>query len=148
CNELLNVSNEAQLFVTLFCAIIDVEQDCMHYVNAGHNPSLLCMPDTEPTYLSSPRNPLVGIVPGLAFAVGSCAFPPGSACVLYTDGVTEAENTAGALFSDDALRSIVGRHALRDVNYCVDAIVAAVDDFAGTHPQADDITLLAIQRTR
>jgi phosphoserine phosphatase RsbU/P len=147
CNELLNESNEAQLFVTLFCAIFDVERDRMYYVNAGHNPPLLRLPGSEPVLLSQPRNPLVGIVPSLQFAVGTCAFPPGSLCVLYTDGVTEAENSAGALFSDAALHSIVRREELADVDSCVDAIIAAVDEFAGEHPQADDITLVAIQRT-
>lgn len=147
CNELLNESNEAQLFVTLFCAIIDVERGRMFFVNAGHNPPLLRAPGAEPIFVREPRNPIAGIVPGLKFVVGSCAFTPGSLCVLYTDGVTEAENSAGALFSDGTLREIVGRSAIGDVDTCVDTIIAAVDGFAGDHPQADDITLLAIQST-
>jgi phosphoserine phosphatase RsbU/P len=95
--------------------------------------------------LRAPRNPLVGIVPGLEFTAGSCKFPPRCLCVFFTDGVTEAEDATGALFSEDALRSIVCRHETGGVD-CVDTIVAAVDRFAGAYPQADDITLLAIRR--
>jgi serine phosphatase RsbU (regulator of sigma subunit)/anti-sigma regulatory factor (Ser/Thr protein kinase) len=146
CNEILNESNEAQLFATLFCAIIDVERDSMCYVNAGHSPALLRAPSGETTLLSEPRNPLVGIVPGLEFSVGRCDFRPGSLCVLYTDGVTEAENSAGALFSDGALHAIVSRAEVVEFDRCVDSIVAAVDGFAEGQPQADDITLLAIRR--
>ena len=147
CNDLLNESNEAQLFVTLFCAIIDVERDRMHFVNAGHNPPLLRTAGAQPIFLREPRNPIAGIVPGLRFTVGSCAFAPGSLCVLYTDGITEAENSAGALFSDGTLREIVAREAIEDVHTCVETVISAVDGFAGDHPQADDITLLAIRRT-
>ena len=148
CNDLLNESNEAQLFVTLFCAIIDTERNRMHYVNAGHNPPLLRVSGADPVFLREPRNPISGIVPGLKFTVGNCAFEPGSLCVLYTDGITEAENSSGALFSDAALREIVARPSIGDVHACVETVIAAVDGFAGEHPQADDITLLAIQRTR
>ena len=147
CNDLLNESNEAQLFVTLFCAIIDIEQNRMYFVNAGHNPPLLRASGAEPVFLREPRNPIAGIVPGLKYTVGSCAFEPGSLCVLYTDGITEAENSAGALFSDTALRELIARRSVSDVDACVDTVIAAVDGFAGEHPQADDITMLAIQRT-
>jgi len=147
CNDLLNESNEAQLFVTLFCAIVDIEQNRMYFVNAGHNPPLLRVSGAEPVFLREPRNPIAGIVPGLKFTVGHCAFAPGSLCVLYTDGITEAENSAGALFSDAALRELIAGQAVSDVHTCVDTVIAAVDGFAGEHPQADDITMLAIQRT-
>lgn len=118
----------------------------MYFVNGGHNPALLRVPGADPVFLRAPRNPLVGIVPGLEYSVGSHAFPPGSLCVLYTDGVTEAENGAGAMFGDDALRDIVGQHGITDADSCVDKIVAAVDEFATGQPQADDITVLAVYR--
>jgi phosphoserine phosphatase RsbU/P len=146
CNELLSAANDAQQFVTLFCAIVDVTDGLMYFVNAGHNPPLLRVPGADPVFLRTPRNPLAGIVPGLEYAVGSHAFPPGSLCVLYTDGVTEAENGAGAMFGDDALLDIVARHGITDADSCVDKIVAAVDEFAAGQPQADDITVLAVYR--
>ena len=146
CNDLLIETNEAQQFVTLFCAIFDSAAGQMHYVNAGHNPPLLRSASGETCFLREPRNPLAGIVPQLTYSAGSCEFPPGSLCLLYTDGVTEAENSAGELFGDDALLAIVGGPNSGDPQRCVDSVVAAVDAFAANHPQTDDITLLAIHR--
>ncbi|TAN49982.1 MAG: cyclic nucleotide-binding domain-containing protein [Methylococcaceae bacterium] len=145
-NNVLNEANEAQQFVTLFCAIVDLEQNHLHFVNAGHNPPLLCLPGAAPVFLEGPRNPLVGLVPGLKYAVGSSAFVPGSLLLLYTDGVTEAEAEDGALFGDDALHRLLTHEAVASADACVERIVAAVDAFAAGHPQSDDITLLAIHR--
>ena len=146
CNALLSKGNEAQQFVTLFCAIFDPHRDRMFYVNAGHNPPLLRRPSGEAVFLREPRNPLAGIVPALEFSTGSCEFPCGSLCLLYTDGITEAENGAGELFGDEALVALLRRAEIDAPKDCVEAIVNAVDAFAAGHPQADDITLLAIQR--
>jgi serine phosphatase RsbU (regulator of sigma subunit) len=144
CNDILNESNEAQLFVTLFCAIVDPDAGTIDYVNAGHNPPLLRVPGAGPVLVEHPRNALVGIMPGLSYRVGRCDFPRGSLFVMYTDGVTEAENAAGGMFSDEALAEIVARASVVDAETCVDTVSAAVDAFAGTHPQSDDITLLAL----
>lgn len=146
CNDLLSEANDAQQFVTLFCAIVDITEGRMYFVNAGHNPALLRVPGADPIFLRTPRNPLAGIFPGLEYSVGSHAFPPGSLCVLYTDGVTEADNRAGALFGDDTLRGIVAQHGITDADSCVDKIIAAVDEFSADQPQADDITVLAVYR--
>lgn len=146
CNDLLNESNEAQQFVTLFCAIVDVEEGRIVFVNAGHNPPLLRLPGEPPVFLREPRNPIAGIVPDIKYGAGHCDFPPGSLLLLYTDGVTEAENKAGEFFSDAALLALVGGNDIVNVDACIDTIIAAVDGFAGDHPQADDITLLAVQR--
>ena len=146
-NRYLAENTPANRFVTLFATELDPASGILRYINAGHNPPLLRTAGAQPIFLREPRNPIAGIVPGLRYTVGSCAFAPGSLCVLYTDGITEAENSAGALFSDGTLREIVARDAIDDVHTCVETVISAVDGFAGDHPQADDITLLAIRRT-
>ncbi|WP_054774271.1 PP2C family protein-serine/threonine phosphatase, partial [Methylogaea oryzae] len=147
-NDLLSQSNEAEQFVTLFCAIVDLKQNRLHYVNVGHNPPLLQPPDAAPVFIEEPRNPLAGLFPGLQYKVGERDFPAGSLLLLYTDGVTEAEAADGGIFGDDTLRHLLAGIAAHDTDACVERIVAAVDAFAGDHPQSDDITLLAIRRPR
>uniref|UniRef100_UPI000AE6CD4C PP2C family protein-serine/threonine phosphatase n=1 Tax=Methylogaea oryzae TaxID=1295382 RepID=UPI000AE6CD4C len=115
-NELLCDSNEAQQFVTLFCAIVDLPQGRLHYVNAGHNPPLLRLPNAAPAFIEGPRNPLVGLVPGLSYAVDSCDFPAGSLLLLYTDGVTEAECADGGLFSDETLHRLLADNNAADAD--------------------------------
>ena len=146
CNDLLNQANEAQQFVTLFCAIVDVPGERLHFVNGGHNRPLLVVPAAAPRFVEGPRNPIVGMVPGLRFTAGHCAFPPGSLLLLYTDGVTEADRADGCLFGDETLLHLLTDFATGTAEACVDCVVAAVDAFASGHPQADDITLLAVRR--
>lgn len=147
CNDLLIQSNEAQQFVTLFCAIVDPAARTMHYVIAGHCPPVVRLPDHPSYFLKTPRNPLVGIVPDLAFSVGSLDMPVGTLVVLYTDGVTEAECASGALFDEAPLLATIDQLVDANVDECVDRIVAAVDGFSAGHPQSDDITLLAFTLT-
>lgn len=144
CNDLLSESNEAQQFVTLFCAIVDLAQDRLHFVNVGHNPPLLRLPGAEPLFMPGPRNPLAGLFPGLAYTAGRHDFPVGSLLLLYTDGITEAETAGGEQFGDEALQRLLRDET--DAGACVERIIAAVDAFAAGHAQSDDITLLAIQR--
>ncbi len=147
CNDLLSQTNEAQQFVTLFCAIIDVRAGCIHHVNAGHNRPLLLLPDTPPMFLAGPRNPIAGMVPGLKYSAGRDEFPPGSLLLMYTDGITEADAGGGNLFGDDALLALMeGGGAASSVDACIERVIAAVDAFAAAEPQSDDITLLAVRR--
>lgn len=144
-NDQLAVSNQAQLFVSVFCAILDIESGFLHYVNIGHNAPLIELPGTAPVFLEQPRNPIAGMVPDLVFRVGRIAFPRGSRLLLYTDGVTEAEAVDGTQFGEEAMQQLLAGHR-SDAAGTVQGIVAAVDNFAGAQPQSDDITLLLIRR--
>lgn len=144
-NDQLALSNEAQLFVSVFCAILDLDSNLLHYVNIGHNAPLVELPGAAPEFLEQPRNPIAGMVPDLVFRAGKIAFPRGSRLLLYTDGVTEAEAVGGAQFGEAAMqRSLVDPRP--NAAGTVQAIVDAVDGFAGSRPQSDDITLLLIRR--
>jgi len=146
CNDLLCEGNEARLFVTMFCAIIDMPHGQLHFVNIGQNPPLLLTGKAEPELIDTPRNPLAGLVPDLKFAVGTRNFPPGSRLLLYSDGITEAESSRGNFFGDDALFNLMSSAGDDSVDGLVERIVGAVDSFAAGYPQSDDITLLAIHR--
>ena len=147
CNDLLAQANDAQQFVTLFCAIVDLSAGTLHYVNVGHNAPLLRQPGAPPEFIKGPRNPLAGLVPGLRFETGSMGFPSGSLLLLYTDGVTEAEAPDGSLFGDCALWRLFADDAHTGAQAGVARVVAAVDAFAAGHAQSDDITLLALRRS-
>jgi serine phosphatase RsbU (regulator of sigma subunit)/anti-sigma regulatory factor (Ser/Thr protein kinase) len=144
-NDRLAAPNEAELFVSVFCAILDLDTDKLHYVNVGHNPPLLALPGASPSFLEEPRNPVAGLVSDFDFKVGVVDFPPGSRFLLYTDGVTEAETREGRQFGDEALRRLF-RDSRSDSAEDVENIVRRVEDFVANHPQSDDITLLAIRR--
>jgi len=146
-NDLLNQANEAQQFVTVFLAIIDLQEGRLHYVNAGHNPPVLRLPDVAPVYLKGVRSPLFGLMSDLDYKANRCEFPAGCLLLLYTDGVTEAVSASGAMFGEAALLEKLGDTNL-EVEACIDQVVSAVDDFVGEYSQSDDITLLALGRPK
>jgi serine phosphatase RsbU (regulator of sigma subunit)/anti-sigma regulatory factor (Ser/Thr protein kinase) len=144
-NQHLYESNEAQQFVTLFCGVVDLSARTLTYVNAGHNAALLAGSGTAFAYLSEPVNPIVGIVAGLRYEAAELAMPVGSTLVLYTDGITEAQDPAGEMFGDERLKALVQGLDRPSAGGLVNAILSAVDTFARGTRQADDITLLALR---
>ena len=143
-NQLCRLNSE-NLFVSLFIAVIDLDADELRYVNAGHNPPLLVLAGAAPQFVEQPRNPVVGMVPGLQFRSGRIAFPPGSLILLYTDGVTEAEASDLSQYGEEALMALLAEPG-DSSSGLIERIVAGVDRFAAGHHQADDITLLAVRR--
>ena len=70
---------------------------------------------------------------------------PGDLLVLYTDGITEAENASLEMFGIELLeKTILASHGLSAQDLC-EEILNAVRSFIGDHPQSDDITLMVIR---
>ncbi|HEX7421410.1 MAG TPA: SpoIIE family protein phosphatase, partial [Thermoanaerobaculia bacterium] len=74
-------------------------------------------------------------------------FPAGAAVVLYSDGITEAENVAGEEFENDRLETLLNAHADASVTELRDRIAMAVDEFVGEAAQKDDQTLVIARRS-
>lgn len=135
-NDELAADNDEALFVTLFYAVLDVRTGQLDSVNAGHNPPLLRRADGRVQALPQGRNPVLAAWPGLQFQADRSWLAPGDGLLLYTDGITEAQDSGGALFGQAAL---VG--ALADAGpQPVQPLVAAVRRFESGAPQFDDIT--------
>jgi sigma-B regulation protein RsbU (phosphoserine phosphatase) len=143
-NDELCDRNAARQFLTAFCGLLDLDTYLLRYVNAGHNPPVLAIGDAPFDYLREPVNPPVGMVPGLGYRTGQVQLEPGSRLVVYTDGVTEAEDATTAMLGEESLLARVrGLPGAASTNL-VDAVFTEVDDFAAGAQQSDDITVLAI----
>jgi sigma-B regulation protein RsbU (phosphoserine phosphatase) len=143
-NALLIERNDASLFVTAFCAVLDTRDGTFSYVNAGHCPPALALGGGGFAPLAEPRNPVAGIIDGLDYAGGEIVLPPGSAVVIYTDGVTEANDAAMQEFGAPRMLAALDRSP-RDAAALVRTLVDAVEAFAGAAPQSDDLALLALR---
>lgn len=137
--------NDAQQFLTAFCGILDLDTLTMRYINAGHNPPALAVGDAPFRYLEDPTNPIVGMIDGLSYRAGEIQLQPGSVLLLYTDGVTEAENIDGGMLGDDRLLECLNAETSRGAAHLVDIVFKDVNAFAGEALQSDDITVLAIR---
>jgi len=125
-------------FITFIIASIDREAETLEYVNAGHNPGYVIIGD-QLEMLKSHGLP-IGMLAQSKYMAQTRSFPAGSTMVLYSDGITEAENEAGDEFGDERLQTLI--RALCSPAEMCDRIAAAVDAFVGSAPQYDDETLV------
>ena len=144
-NNLIAADATSGMFVTLFYGILDHDKKTITYVNAGHNPPVL--------YRAADRS-LTGFE-GTGIALGaeenvsyqSRVFPlsSGDVLVLYTDGITEANNETGEMYGEDRLRDLIRLSPDLTAGGILDRILADVKSFCGNAPQFDDITLMVIK---
>ncbi len=132
-------------FATLCAGVLDPATGLVEYTNAGHVPPLVIKKDGV-TALSS-TDMVVGLFTHAQYRTQSVTLDPGDSLVLFTDGVTEAENEAEEQLGLDPvaamLRALHGASAAR----LLDAIDEEVRKFIGSMPNGDDVTMLAISRS-
>ena len=143
-DALVAASTEPHQFVTLAWAVVDGGSGRVWAVVAGHPPPQVARAGGATCALAS-GGPLLGVVPGATFAATTADLGRGDALVLYTDGVTEAQNAAGDELGADVLRQMLAA-APREPEALADALVDGVDAWAGTDERDDDLTLVAVQR--
>jgi sigma-B regulation protein RsbU (phosphoserine phosphatase) len=134
-------------FVTMFLAILDPVTHRLTYVNAGHNPPYIVDEDGTLTELKA-GGPVVGILHPMVFESRTVEMKPGSMLLLYTDGVTEAENAAGDQFEEAALQEFLKANTSETIDGIHKNLMNAIDVFQGDAPQADDITIIFLKRDR
>jgi sigma-B regulation protein RsbU (phosphoserine phosphatase) len=144
-NRLLFEGNEAGLSVSLFCAVLDTATGKLAYVSAGHPPPALARGDGLFRPLDAARNPVAGVVENAAYSGGEVVLPPGSALVLHTDGVTDAQAWSREAFGGARLLEALNDADDRSAQALIEDTMAAIDRFVGDAPQSDDITLLALR---
>jgi serine phosphatase RsbU (regulator of sigma subunit) len=144
-NQYLADNTPANRFVTLFIAELDPANGMLKYINAGHNPPLIARADGTINQLSSGGFPL-GIIPGAEFEVGETQLNAGEALVVYSDGVSEANNIRDEEFGLDRLSEVVRKNVRASAAGIRDKVESALSAFTQTAPANDDITLVIVKR--
>ncbi len=148
-NSQLCTSNEDFMFVTLAIVIVDTDSGRATYVNGGHNPVLFSSAGEPFKVWDPPAGILVGVNATSAFAVAERQLQDGDTIVLYTDGVTEAENAGKEMFGlDRTLMELSRVPRPKSMKALVGALETAVTDFVGEAAPSDDVTLLALTYRR
>lgn len=140
-NRLLCEGNDACLFVTAWLGILDLSSGTLTYANAGHNPPLLCR-NGQFTYLESAPGFVLAALDTTEYELNGLALTPGDRLFLYTDGVTEAENSDHELYGEERLSRFINQHVKDSAEDILPMLKADIDSFAGNIPQFDDITML------
>lgn len=146
-NERLRSDAASDQFVTVFYAVLEPETGLITYCNAGHNPAYVLSPNgPAPQALIRTGIPL-GMFEGMTWERRQLELSPGSTLLLYTDGVTEAQNETQELFDDQRLLATSREHLNGTAVQLQNAIVTAVQQFTHPAPQFDDITLVILSRS-
>ena len=135
--------NSDCMFVTMIVGILDLATGILTYTNAGHNLPVLIKKDCS-SFIPLPKGTPVGFFEGAEYTELTLQLAPGEAIMLYTDGLTEAQDANGELFGDkrliDSCNALIGKTVPEIVNCMNDRLSA----FAGAAEQSDDITMLCI----
>ncbi len=145
-NNALTDGNDMGYFVTMMIGTIDLKTGECRICNCGHN-----LPVTNNPYqlCELPANIALGVVLGFEYKEVVSQMTPGSLLMLYTDGITEAENKEGELYEEKRLLSCLS--AMDEgcnSKEIVDRLKADVNEFADGAQQSDDITLLCLRCNR
>ncbi|MBX9679831.1 MAG: SpoIIE family protein phosphatase [Gemmataceae bacterium] len=128
-------------FVSLFVAELNAETRCIRYIGAGHEAWLQGPPGLRRL---NATGPLLGIDGAAEYAVATITnVQVGDIFLLYTDGVTEAMNTAGEQYTSRRLLEVVKANETRPAKEIVAKVFSGVYQFTEGRPIADDMTIVA-----
>ena len=144
-NRLVHDQTPGSRFITLFLVVIDPQTGTCTYVNAGQTPPLVRRSDGTTERLLTGGMAL-GMFEGATYESAQLELAVGDLLVMYSDGVTEAENPDGQPFDEIGLRSVIDTHCTEGVDDLGATIFAEVERYAQNTKLADDLTVLAVRR--
>ena len=146
-NRRILADTRTDQFVTVFYGILDPVTGTLVYANAGHCPPYLISAQHGQDVQELVRTGVpLGILEDRTWEREVVQLAPGDALVLYTDGITEAQNEQSMFYGEDRLLESARASLGRPAESIRDAIVADVHRFVGNAPQFDDIALAVVVR--
>lgn len=150
-NDTLSTDNENSIFVTMFIAEIDLDTGRMDFCNAGHNPPVIINNQLKPGdpnrsyFIDMESNAPVGLWPELEYIGESIDNIKGNMLLIYTDGLTEAENDLQEQHGEERLLELVRKDKLVSAESTVNMILSDVATHVGSAGQSDDLTILCLK---
>jgi len=132
-------------FITFFFCVVNAATGEAFFANAGHNPPIVIRSSGQTELLENGGPPL-GIVAMAPYAQQRVELGSGDLLVLYSDGVTEANNSNYDEFGEERFIDVLCRHRSQSAEVIADAVTSALTEFAAGAPPADDITLVVAKR--
>jgi sigma-B regulation protein RsbU (phosphoserine phosphatase) len=131
-------------YATLFLGIINADRERLRYLNAGHMPPIWMNPRIADERAFEVSGMPIGLLPDSQYESGETAFVMGERLSIYTDGVTDAENTDGAIYEISGLTSSLAHITAHNVEQIGAAVFTDLDRFRIGAPAKDDTTYLVV----
>src|SRR5229473_1492848 len=143
-NGIYSVS-EGNRYVTLLLADIDARSHSLRYVNCGHNPALLLQAKTHDVVPMNSSCFPVGMFDSVGCEINRADLAAGDILVLYTDGITEAENPQGEEFGMERLSALIQSSYMLSADGLMNNILETATDFCREVGFNDDVTILVVK---
>ena len=147
-NKAIVDQNTQNMFLTLFLGVLDCETGGLGYCNAGHNaPVAISDEGLAISELEVVPNLPLGIEPEFVFTAQEMQLQHGDTLFLYTDGLTEAENTRHELFGEDRMMQALKDEKMQGLSprHMVERMKTMVEDYREGADQSDDLTMLVVR---
>ncbi len=145
-SDLLYAATAPEKYVTAALLELTPASGAAGFVGAGHLDNVVVRSDGSVLTLSSTGAPLGLLPPGLPYELTEFTVESGDCLVLYSDGVTDAQNGADEEFGDARLLDLLRQSAGESADVVIARVFDAIDAFVGGTPQFDDITMLVLKR--
>ncbi len=144
-NDRICSNNEAEMFVTLWLGILDLDTGKVVAANAGHEYPAICKNGGEFELLKDKHGLVIGCMEGVTYSDYEFTLGKGDALFLYTDGIPEATNAAEEQFGTDRMVDALNINAGAAVKDILTNVKNSVDDFVSDAEQFDDLTMLCLR---
>jgi serine phosphatase RsbU (regulator of sigma subunit) len=128
-------------FITFFFCVLDTNTGELTFANAGHNPPIVVRAPGSAEMLEG-GGPVLGILPIAPYSEMRISLQKGDMLVLYSDGVTEANDIDQNEYGEERFIEVLKKHRTEPASAIVEAVTKSLAEFAAGAPQADDITLV------
>jgi len=146
-NDLICLESTASMFVTIFYGIYNTTTGELEYANGGHNPPYILKADGSVQLLEMTNGIALGVMEDLDYQIRTVQLHSGDGLFLYTDGVTEAFNAAGQMYTDQRLVKLLTASNTLPIREIVQKVFQDVNEYSTGIDQSDDITILAMRRS-
>ncbi len=148
-NHLMYRTIERSWYVSMFYAVLDSRKKVLRFARAGHNPAIVFSSGESESRLLKPAGIGLGLEVGPIFVKtlveGELKLSSGDTLVFYTDGFTEAMNSQLEEFGEERFLDLLHRHSNGTAANLVQHAFDEVRNFAGDHPQHDDMTMVVLK---
>lgn len=144
-NNAIAENNDTNMFVTFYAGRLDLNTGELTFCNAGHNAPLIIDKDINTFFQKVDCNLPIGIAPDFEYTNQTITLPKGCAMLLYTDGLTEAENIDKELFGDQRARDAAKACANLPAKDIIGKMTESLASFVGEAEQSDDLTMMCFR---
>ena len=135
-------------FVTMLLLLIDTRTGMMQISSAGHPPPLRVSSSGKTSSITGSQDLMLGAIPQHDYQRVNYQLSSGDFLVLFTDGITEAQNARRSMFRDEGIEAVVRDQSWSSSSDVVDAVNRKMERHTGTANQADDRTLVVLRYTQ